>query len=301
MRSLAAFIMRGRAAAVIAVAGLGLVSLLIPLVSLFSSAALALVALRKGAAESAWVLGLSALAVGVLGTGFTGDVYLTILYGLLLWLPIWLTATLLRESGQLALALEGALGLGILAVMGIYLLVREPAQMWQENLQRLIQPMLERAPPGFDPDQVAQSVGFFAHYMSGIAAAGSVMSLILGLLIARWWQATLFNPGGFRAEFVNLRLHRAVAYLGLGSLAAALAGVGSIAEIAWNINLLFFALFLVGGFAILHALLATGRAKKFWLVGIYIAAFIIPHILLPVALLGLSDIWLNWRRRMPQA
>ena len=281
-----------------AVASLAVFALVIPLVSLFSSAALALVALRKGALESAWVMGLSALAAGVLGMVLTGTVYPALVYGLLLWVPIWLAAILLRESGQLALALEGALGLGIVAVIAVYSLVQDPAQMWQESLQRFIQPMLEHAPPGFDPAQLTQNVEFFSHYMSGIAAGGSVMSLILSLLVARWWQAMLFNPGGFRAEFHALRLHSAVVYLGLGSIAATLAGGGA-AEIAWNMNIVFFVLFLVAGFAILHAVFPSNGAKRFWLTTVYVAALIIPQLLLPVAFLGLTDVWLNWRRRIP--
>jgi len=301
MRSLAEWIMRGRGQAVVAVAGLAVVSLAIPLVGLLSAAALALVTLRKGARESAWVLVFSSLVTGAMGALLTGSVYLATAYGLLLWVPVWLTAILLREGGQLALTLEAALGLGVLAVLAVYLLVPEPAHMWQESLQRLLRPMLEHAPPGFDPAPVTQNIEVFSHYMSGIAAAGSVMGLILALLLARWWQGMLFNPGGFRAEFVGLRLHAAIAYLALGSLMAALVGGGLVAEIAWNVTLLFFVLFLVNGFAILHALSASKGAKRFWLAGIYIAAFIIPQVLLPVALFGLSDVWMNWRRRLSHA
>lgn len=301
MRSLAAFIMRGRVQAVAAVAGLAVLSLIIPLVSLFSAAALALVGLRKGARESAWVLAFSALVTGALGMMLIGSAYLATAYGLLLWVPVWLAALLLRQSGQLALTLEGVLLVGILGLLVAYLVIPEPAQVWQESLQRLIQPMLERAPPGFDPEQVKQNMEFFSHYMSGIAVGGSIMGLILALMVARWWQAMLFNPGGFRTEFVGLRLHAATAYLAVGSIAVALLGGGRVAEIAWNLNLLFLVLFLIGGFAILHAIFASNGPKRFWLVGIYVAAFIIPQLLLPIVFLGLSDVWLNWRRRLPHA
>jgi len=40
-----------------------------------------------------------------------------------------------------------------------------------------------------------------AHFMSGVAAAGSVYGLLFGLFLARWWQAALYNPGGFRADY----------------------------------------------------------------------------------------------------
>jgi hypothetical protein len=57
---------------------------------------------------------------------------------------------------------------------------------------------------------------------------------------------------------------------------------------------LFLALFLACGFSILHALLA---GKGFWLAGFYLGLFFIPQLLLPIACLGASDVWLHWRKR----
>ncbi|MBS1211507.1 MAG: hypothetical protein H6R26_123 [Proteobacteria bacterium] len=290
--------MRGRTQAVIGVAGLALISLMIPLVSLFSSAALALVALRMGARESLWVLAVSAVVATLAGTLLMGSVQVALVYGLLLWVPVWPVALLLRTTGQLALALEAGVVLGVLAVVAVYLLTGDPAQLWSENLQRFLQPMLEHAPPGFDSQQVSERLQFFAHYMTGLAAAGSLMSLIFGLLIARWWQASLFNPGGFRAEFVGLRLHTGVAYAGVGCIAAALLAGEGVAEFAWNTSAVFFVLFAVAGFAVMHSLL--GR-KNFLLAGLYVSLLILPQILLPVAFVGFSDPWLNWRRLMSRS
>jgi hypothetical protein len=296
MRSLAAYVMRGRIEAILVVAGLALLSLLLPLVSLLSTASLALVALRKGAKESAWVLAVSALLTGGVGALATGGVLRSVAYGLLLWVPVWPIALLLRTGGRLNLALEAAAALGGLGVAGVYWLTPDPAAMWKETLQGLVAPMLERAPPGFDAAMAERGIEFFS-YMSGVAAFGSVTGLILGLLLARWQQAALFNPGGFRAEFLALSLHPRVVYAGLACLAAALAGSGKVAEFAWNLNAPFLALFLVSGFAILHALLA---GKGFWLTGFYLGLLFIPQLLLPIALLGVTDVWLHWRARRPK-
>lgn len=295
MRFFAAFVMQGRLKAVISVAGLAALSLWLPLVSLFSSAALALVALRKGLSESAWVLGVSLLVLAALGTVLTGSVGFPLVYGLLMWLPVWLVALLLRFSSRLALVLEVALGMGVMGVLAVYLLVQDPMAMWREKLHRFIQPMLENAPPEVDRAMLEQNLEFYSHYMTGVVATGSVVGLILGLLLARWWQSVLYYPGGFRSEFLAVRIDAPAAYLGLASLALALFAEGLPAEIAWNVNLLFLVLFLVAGFAILHTLLS---GKKFWLVGFYIALFFIPFALLPVAVLGFSDVWMNWRRRV---
>lgn len=295
MRSLAAFVMRGRIQAVIAVLGLGALSLVVPLVSLLSAAALGLVTLRLGLRPSAWVLGVALTASCLLGVALTGAWLPALLYGLVMWAPIWLAALLLRTSGRLALTLETATGASMLAVGALYLLIENPANFWRETMERLIQPMLEHAPPGFDAAQMSQGVEFFSHYLSGVAATGALTSLVLGLILARWLQAMLYNPGGCRAEFIALRLHRSVVYAGLAVVAVGLAGSGLLAEVAWNLTLPFTVLCLFSGFAVLHALAAG--ANKFWLVGLYVVLFILPQATLPLALLGLSDAWLDWRRR----
>lgn len=297
MRALSIYVMRGRVEATLAVAGLALLSFLLPLVSLLSTAALALVALRKGAKESAWVLAVSAALAGGVGALATGGLASSVAYGLLLWVPVWPIALLLRVGGRLNLALEASVALGGLAVAAVYLLIPDPAAMWRDNLHNLMAPMLEHAPPGFDSATAETWVGFVSRYMTGVAAFGSVTSLILGLLLARWQQAVLFNPGGFRAEFLALSLDPGAVYAGLACFAAAMAGDGAIAEFAWNLSAPFLALFLVGGFAVLHALLA---GKGFWLTGFYLGLFFIPQLLLPVALLGVTDIWLHWRTRRPK-
>jgi len=295
MRSLAAFVMRGRFQALAAICGLALASLALPPLSLLSSALLALVALRQGAMESAWVLALALLGLGLGGVLLAGDALDALLYGALLWLPVWPMALLLRATRRLEWALEAATGLGLLAVFGVYLLADNPAALWRERAQLFVQPMLDNAPADFDATNLAKALDLFSHYLTGVMAGGSAMSVMLGLLIARWQQAVLFNPGGFRAEFVALRLHTGVAYAALACLVAGMLGSGGLAEFAWNLNIVFLMLCTLGGFSVLHAVLG---GKGFWMAGIYVALLIIPQFLLPsVALLGLSDAWLDWRKR----
>ncbi len=294
MRALSAFVMRGRYQAVAAIVGFAAASLILPPISLLSTALLALVALRKGAKESAWVLLFSVLAVGLAGALLTGNALSSILYGLALWTPVWPIAIILRETRRLDWAMETASVVGLLGVVAVYGMVDDPSALWRAKLQSFVQAMLENAPAGFDAATTSRSVEIFSHYMTGAIAGGSVLSLILGLLIARWQQAALFNPGGFRSEFVNLRLHLGMVLAGIGSIAAGLLGGGHLAEIAWNLNGVFLVLFTIGGFSILHAVL-TGRS--FWIVGVYLALLVVPQLLLPlIALLGLSDIWLDWRK-----
>lgn len=292
MRFLAAYAMRGRLQALAAICGFAVASLALPPLSLLSSALLALVALRQEIRESAQILLLSLLGLGLVGA-FTGGTLEALSYGVLLWLPAWPLAIVLRGTRRLEWAVEAALGLGLVAVMAVYLLVDEPAALWRERLDVLLQPMLENAPPDFDRSSLARAMDLFAHFLTGMAAGGSVLSAILALLIGRWQQAVLFNPGGFRTEFVALRLHRGVVYAALACFAAGMLG-GGLAELAWNLNIVFAMVFVLAGFSIIHATLGK---KGFWVAGIYVALLFIPQLLLPpVALLGLTDAWINWRK-----
>ena len=294
MRFLAAFAMRGRLQALVAICGLAFASLALPPLSLLSSALLALVALRLGAKESGWVLLLALLALGLGGVLLTGNAMESVLYGAILWLPVWPMALVLRETRRLEWSMEASAGLGLLAVLGVYLLVDDPVALWRERLQFFTQPMLDNASADLDTVTLAKALDSLSHYLTGAMAGGSVMSVILSVLIARWQQAVLFNPGGFRSEFVALRLHAGVAYAALACIAAGMLGSGVFAEIAWNLNIVLLMLFTIGGFSILHAILGS---KSFWIAGIYVALIIMPQFLLPpVALLGLSDPWLDWRK-----
>lgn len=300
MHFLAHYILRGKLQAMGVASGLVIASLLMLPFSMFvgfiSSAAIALVTLRKGFQEGGVTLLGAALAAALIGALWPGNFQFMLAYSLLLWLPVWLIAVVLRETRQLALALEGAALLGGIMVLLIYLVSEDPAALWHENLQRSVGLLAKQSAPELDMAQIDEGLAFIAHYMSGIVVAGSVFSMIASLLLARWWQSILYNPGGFRAEFLTLRMHPVSAYLSLTLILMALLLEGLVSEIAWNVIAVAFLLYLIAGTAVLHCIFSTTKAKRFWLTGLYMLMFFIPHVLLPVALLGFTDTWLNWRR-----
>jgi hypothetical protein len=299
MRALAAFIMKGRVQAVFAVCILALMSWRVPFLSLLAGAAVGLPTLRQGAYEGAVIMAASVAALGALGGFLIGSVADAVGYGLLLWLPMWLTAVVLRESGRLSTAFGFVTVMGILMVGAVYWLYPDPSSLWLEGLERFFRPMLDNAPPDFDTDQFWNTfAAVAARYMTGAVSASLVVSLILSLLIARWWQAVLFNPGGFRSEFIELRMHAAFPYAGVGVLIAALTANGDMAVIALNLSLPLFTLCLLVGFSVLHALVSRNKSWKVLLVGTYVTLLFVPYIIVPIALVGLSDAWFDWRERL---
>lgn len=297
MKFLATFIMKGRMQAMMVASVLALLSLQFPPISIVSSAAVALVTLRRGGKEGLYVLLCSCFAAALLSVFLLGNYQFALLYGLVLWMPVWLIAIVLREGRQLATAIEIAVLLGIVAVVGFYLYQPEPAQVWRGVLDTMIQPMLN-AQTDVPPEAIKQSADAFAHYMTGFVAAGSVYGLLFGLFLARWWQAILYNPGGFKAEYLALRGRSALATMTVLIIAPALMASGTIADVCRNVLVLMFVLYTFIGAAVLHAVFAARSSGRFMVPLLYVTLLIIPHVTAVIALCGLSDAWLDLRNKI---
>jgi len=281
--------MRGRIQAMIVATSLALLSLMMPPVSVLSSATVALVTLRLGAKEGLTILGCSSLATAILGFLVIGSFQFALMYVMVLWLPVWLIAIVLRESRSLFLTIEIAVWVGVVGVIGFYLYDADPATLWKSILTQMI-------PVEAPVVDLQQKIDMLVHYMTGIIAAGSVCGLLFGLFLGRWWQANLYNPGGFKQEFLFLQCKGRLSVGAFALVGIALATSGVISEIVWNTTILLFVLFAVTGTAVLHTVFSKMKLERFIVPMLYITLFLIPHAFLLVALVGLSDPWLNLRK-----
>ena len=292
MNFLASYIMRGRMSAMLVASSLALLSLIFPPVSIVSSATVALVTLRLGAFEGLYVLLCSSAAASALGLLLLGNFQFALAYAAVLWLPVWLIAIVLREGRHLSLAIEIAVLLGVVGLIVFYSINPDAAAMWKAMLTQML-------PPDAPVDNTEKTIAVMSRYMSGAMAAGTVFSLLFGLFLGRWWQANLYNPGGFRQEYLSLGTPR---HLALGSIlviAIAWLSSGALSEVTWNITILLFSLYAVIGSSVLHSVFAAKKLARYTVPMFYVTLFLIPHALLPVALVGLVDPWLNLRKNLP--
>ncbi len=280
-----------------AISSFALLSLMIPPVSLFSSAGIALVVLRKGFAEGMVVMLGAAVAIALLGLLVTGNMLVVTGYGLLLWLPIILIALALRESGQLTFAVEITVIVGVFVVGAVYLLLPDPAAVWNERLQATIEAVLQSGIANENQAIIKENIEKMSRFMTGLVAAGSIASLMFGLLLARWWQAKLYNPGGFRSEFLGLRPRKSLAFAGLAFVLIASMASADLRETAWNLVITLTVLYLIVGVSVLHRIISGTKAKQLLLTVFYLVIVFIPHALLPVVLIGFSDAWVDWRNK----
>jgi len=121
-------------------------------------------------------------------------------------------------------------------------------------------------------------------------------------MLARWWQALLFNPGGFMQEFYGLRQSRVAALVVLVILALGLVDLGQISHMAGDIMITLVVVYSMVGLALVHALVAKTGKHSAWLVGLYVLLFILPpQMMMALTSVGIIDSWMNFRERFPAA
>jgi hypothetical protein len=209
-----------------------------------------------------------------------------------MWLPVWLIAIVLRETRQLALAIECAVFIGVLGVASFYLYAADPAVIWQEAFA----PLLDILPEEVPVEEIRNQVNIGSHYMTGVFSASILLAVLFSLFLGRWWQSILYNPEGFKHEFLSLRTGSRLAIASIIVIAVAKLASGLLSEMAWNITILLFVLYLFIGTSVLHTKFSAMKQSRYLVPMFYITMFLIPHAMLPVALVGLCDVWLNLRK-----
>ena len=271
MRGLAEYVMTGRRQATIAVLLLGL----IPLVNLLNPVVVGLMALRKGLQEVGILFAWAVLPVGAWAVA--GDVV-----PLIMLIGITSLALLLRETESWEFTLLAAIAVGI--SVEVYFRV-QPAVIdaLMAQLQLYVQ-------SGSAQDLQLNAV---RSVMLSVIGAVYMCLAVLLLMTARWMQALLFNPGGFRTEFHGLRIERRVA---LGLIAAALiSGSGAFVPEAWTLYFLMPLVF--AGIALIHAIVTMRKLPVMLLVTFYIV-LMLPAAVQLLVLLALLDSWFDIRSRL---
>jgi len=299
MQALARYIMHGRVQAIGSVVSLALLSLIISPLAIFTTAGVALVTLVHGYRE-----GLVNLLVStVILTVFTGVALSQPAIGmemaLKFWLPAWFLASIVLARTSMSLAIVVAAAISCLLVLGFYFLT-DPATHWQEVINKQLIPMLKEAGMQIQEGPEAEKLWLFmSKIMTGSAIALFLALQTSSLLLARWWQALLYNPEGFGQEFRQLRF---------GMVAANIAFVVTVLvittanELVLNLFFVVIVLMMFQGLSVVHNLVAKCKLSPSLLIGVYALMLLtLQHgaiVLLLIASIGLLDNWLNLRFRL---
>ncbi len=297
MRLLASFVMQGRSQAVMAIGVLALLSLLFPPLSVISSAVVALVTLRRGPLDGLFVTLLGTAACALLAMLVQVDAISVVGFTLLLWLPVWILALLLRSSGSLALTTTVALLFGLLVIVVYYVEFSDPVAEWRKLLEPLLQSFNQAQT--LEADQQILLLDVLSHWMTGLMAAGFFLQLMISVLLARWWQSLLYYPGGYRSEFHQLRLPRALALFTVAVVGLLLLDMDVGGPMLDYLAMLLITAYLLQGLALAHGIRAQLGVSQGWLFAMYVLLFIaVPHMVITLATAGIADAWLDLRSRI---
>jgi len=298
MKALASFILRGQSQAMLVTVGFAVLSLMLPPFSILSGAAVALVTLRLGVQSGGILMAGATLAVGLLAVFAVGNPAPAMMFLTALWLPLWLLAALLRASRSMPLTLLLAAGMGLLGVLVVYLVLDDVPGWWQGTLLQVFAPLLEETGSA-EQAMVRSALESISRVMTGMMAAGMVLNLVVCLFLARAWQAQLFNPGGFREEFQQLRMGRLLSGVTLALVLLYVVQMGTLSSMAGDMLIVVLGLYMLQGLALAHAIVAMRQMHVAWLIALYIVAFVVlPQLMLVVAAVGLLDTWVDFRSRL---
>lgn len=282
MRGLANYAMSGRyRALLIAVASSG--SLLFGWIG---CAVVALVTLRRGFREGAWLL-LWALLPAVVLTRLTGDSsFLALLLG------TSVLAATLRLTVSLPLTALCTTAVAVLTGLGLLTfgepLLAELARVFEEFFTELAKQSQQRDPATaivLQPPTQLQLAGMMG------TAIGTLSFLCL--VLARYWQAALYNPGGFGQEWRALRFPPTLVFALLVA-AIALASAGMSFR-SWAAALML--PLTIGGFALLHAQARERGSSTTWLTALYVVWLLLDVAKLVLVGLVAADALLDFRAR----
>jgi hypothetical protein len=271
MRGLAEFVMKGRKQAIMAVLLLGLM----PIVNFLSPVVVGLVVLRKGMQEATQVLVWAILPIG--GWAIAGDPV-----PLIMLLGITGLAGLLRATESWEFTLLGAIVVGL--CVEIYLRI-QPA---------VVDLIFLQMQPYFDANGIqGEQLDSLRNVITSFMGAVYMFLAIVLLMLSRWMQAAVFNPGGFQKEFHGLRVEQKVALLLVGSMM--LANFGILIPQSWMLYLVLPLMF--SGLALIHAVVAVKKLSSLWLAVLY-AIIVLPLVANMIVLLALLDSWYDFRTRL---
>ena len=278
MRALAEFIMRGRMQATLVVAG----SAALPLLFWLSAAAGSLVLLRRGMRDAFGILVWALLPAGL--WWFLGDPSI-----LLVTVGTLLLAQVLRVTSSWTWVLLASVVLGVVFALVLGATAAQLIETLADAVRQVLQQFAAEAK--VPAEQIASLQDSLIPTLTGLLACSLQLACVLCLVLARYWQAALYNLGGFGQEFRAVRLPPVLALpLLFGVLVAPTLGVQAAVLAPLCTVPLFFA-----GLALGHGLIEMKRLSSFWKIGLYVAVLLLGNL---ICLLAVIDSLFDFRGRL---
>ena len=284
--------------------GVAFVIAYIPLLGSIGILIAGLVTLRKGALEGLLIVIATTLPyllkyyTGFGGGGATDSDLASI--GLILTLVsnilVWVFAIVLRRYDNWSIVLEYSVLLGIVAIGMIHIVYPDIQTWWATQLSHYFSKTTAMVSGLNTSSAEAQSqvIDLIKGYATGFIVVSILFNVLLQVALARWWQAVRFNPGGLHKELYQIRLSRVMGVLFIVGFGLSWAGN----EIVMDIMPLLYSTFCAAGLCLAHYYFSTKKNTWVWLIILYLLLiWLFPLSIVIIALIALSDIWMDLRKR----
>lgn len=294
MKSFGKYLLADNIRAAIAALICSLLAFLLP-VGFIATLILGLVTLKKGYKSGLAVLAFVLLpAIALLVTHHFVFFYQFDLL-LIQCALVFVFAVILRHTGSWQWVLEVCAVIGVLSVLIAHMMFPNIRQVWIGLIHSYLQTNGWALTFHLGANRSAE----LADHLSAIATGGFAFFVLFGmivlLILARWWQTTLFSPGLLQIEFTEIRISQ----VGAGLLI--IASIGLIWQPSWLVDLYPMLLFpfMVGGLSIIHRLVMTRREMTLIIVIVYIALLLLTFFtVIFLAIIGFIDSFYNFRKRL---
>jgi len=250
-----------------------------------------LVTLHKGAKEGFFLL--SWMLLPAIVAAFFGDFGTFLIEGVGKGIIVWLMACVLATTATWTIVAQLAVACGVILVAAVHLVMPDIGAWWLLQLTPYATQMQTSLNLNLSPDQVKLLLDRASHFATGAVIAGVLALDIVVLLMARGWQATLFNPGGLAKEWRQLRLSYKYSALVLAILAGVWLGA------TWLMDVLPIVLmpFIFAGLSLIHAKLPEQKNIRIpVLIAIYMSVLLFsPYMCIMLILLAFVDSWFDFR------
>ncbi len=248
-----------------------------------SGAVIALVTMRKGPQHGLMLLLWSLLPAAVLA-------WLKFPGALLCLLASFLMAMVLRTTQQWSTALLAGAACSLVSAIVLQFVFPGYVESILELFRSVFEQLLKGAPSNKPLEEAI--AGVTTQQVAGSFSAGAGLFAVLSLVLGRYWQASLYNPGGFGEEFRALRFRKPVA-IGLVLLGLLLLSSEHYRLWAWMclLPLLF------SGIGLVHWLVNRYSGSGGLLAGFYFLLLTIAPVTQLVCALALADSFIDIRQR----
>ena len=289
MLPLANWIMQGR--------GQALVFVLITLTtspvfwpnSILAAAAISLVWLRMGTREGAMLLAFAILPAMAMALSFNSFMPLLLVTG------ATLTSWVLKVTVSWPYTLMAMSACGAFSALGLESFAQQPLMEVAEAINGFLNELKQQL--GQAELTVVLPGTIETVFVAGLFGTMQLVGTFVSVITARFWQARLFNPGGFQKEFHQLRLGKKEVVLLLCFTVLFFELGKQYLTWAW------FALFpmLIAGIALFHAVARIKKLAMHWYVLFYVVLMLWDPLKIVLVGLAIADSFSDFRNRLPQS